>query len=214
MIRASVTDVEAVRSYLAGDGWCGLDELIAQLRRQTEPTEAMRVGTAFHQALEHVREGTHSELVADAYCFEIPGDVELTLPEHREERLRGRIGGLDLTGRVDGRTGSTVVDYKTTRSFNPERLLTGYPWRLYLALTGAWVFTWHVFELKRTGPPPGVAEDMFGDPDLRPLTTYQVRAHHRLTQYAYPELLADCHRVGRRFADFARAYLPERCRVA
>ena len=82
-------------------------------------TEAMRVGTALHKALELSSTGMFDVLSFGGYRFQI-----------------------------DGIVGRTVYDYKTTGIFNAERYLDGYQWRYYLDIFGLDVFRWLVFVIE------------------------------------------------------------------
>lgn len=168
-----------------------MDDEDASLDKLFDNTEsnAMRVGTAFHKALEQAPPGEYSTLEANGCTFEIPEDCEIDAGKFLELRAckTYMVDGkpITITGQVDSIDGLVVVDHKTTARFDPDRYLTGYQWRLYLDIFEADIFHWNVFEL-----------------DAIDEATFRVRATHRLEQYRYPGLGNDCQRL---VADFARS---------
>ena len=195
-----VSEVESFRQW-RDDEEAELDVLLARLRGESPPTEAMAAGTAFHAALEHAQVGEVDQLKANGYTFTIAADVELALPAIRELRARKTytVDGAPvvITGQLDAIEGKRVEDHKTTGRFDPERYLDGYQWRLYLEIFGADVFRWNIFEIAEGEHP----------------LDWTVRAFHRLEQYRYPAMGDDCLRLVTDLARFARIHLPERVRA-
>lgn len=190
-----VSNIEAFRQWEA-DEETELEPLLAKLRGESEPSEAMVAGTAFHKALELSPTGLTAESVtAMGYTFTFRGDFEIELTPIRE--LRGWktyiVDGepITITGQVDALEGLRIEDHKTTARFDPERYLAGYQWRLYLDIFGASQFRWNVFEIS--------AGDEVG--------AYEVRDMHRVEQFRYPGLEADCQAIVNRFARFVREHL-------
>lgn len=193
-----VSNVESFRQW-RDDEESDLDALLARLRGESQPSEVMLAGTAFHKAMEMAATGSElNALHSDGYTFHFVGDFEIALPAIREVRASKTyiVDGKPITisGQLDAIEGKRVDDHKTTGRFDPERYLQGYQWRLYLEIFGADQFRWNVFEIAAT-------EDPF---------EWDVRSHHTLEQFRYPGMTADCERLIVDFARFVRAYLPER----
>lgn len=197
-LRVSASDIDALRYFLAEDD-AELAALLAQLRRETPPTEAMTVGTALHAALEICQPGSHGELSANGYTFEFKADCEIDLPEIREVKATKeyQVDGcaVTLVGKVDAIHGRRVDDHKFTSRYDAERFLGNYQWRVYLDVFDADEFRWNVFE---------------GRQDTKDPQRYVIYNVHQLTTHRYPGMGADVQRVLRTFLDFARRHLPER----
>ena len=197
-LRVSASDIDAFRYFLADDE-AELADLLAQLRRETPPTEAMQAGTALHAALETCQHGEHGELSANGYTFEFKADGEIDLPEIREIKATREyeIDGCEVTlvGKVDAIHGRRVDDHKFTSRYDAERFLGSYQWRIYLDVFGADEFRWNVFE---------------GRQDTADPQRYVIYNVHQLTMHRYPNMDADIRRALAKFVDFARRHLPER----
>lgn len=198
MITASVSDVDAFRRYQE-DEEMGLLELLARLRKTEPPTEQMLAGTAFHKALELAGDGEFEVLSANGLTFSVECEIDLPLAPIREMSITKdyRVNGevIRIRGRVDELYGTEVVDHKTTGQFDPEHLIAGYQWRLYLDMLSALSFRWNVFVITDVAKSPGF---------------WRVTAFHPLRQYAYPTMRADIEALLLKFAQFARTHLPER----
>lgn len=197
-LRVSATDIDALRYYRADED-ADLADLLAQLRRQCPPTDSMLAGTAFHKALETVSEGAVNVLHADGYEFELDLEEEIDLPAIREiKATRDYVVGdvvVTLVGKVDAVLGRRIDDHKLTGSFDAERYLGSYQWRIYLEVFGADEFRWNVFE--------GAASTVSH-------RQWRVRSLHKLPTYRYPGIAADVEREVAAFVDFARIHLPEK----
>lgn len=200
MIVGNPTDIDRVRAYmLLGDEAESLDELLAYLRRELPQSPAMLAGGAFHKALELAARGEYDHLEADGFSFEIDCDGEI--PHYAEKELWVRkifeVGTRQVLvrGRLDGKAGDTVADFKTTSKYDPDKYLEGYQWRFYLGMTGAYRFVWHVFRWLQ---------------DTKQSTRYSVREIFRLEQFAYPELEADLQSALALYVGFVETHLPER----
>lgn len=197
-MRVSATDIDALRYFLA-DEEGDIDDLLARLRRQAPPTPAMLAGTAFHKALETFDQGTAAEISADGHLFMIEADAELDLPSIREIKATRdyRVGDVlvTLVGKVDAVLGKRIDDHKLTGSYDAERFMAGYQWRIYLEVFGADKFRWNIFE----------GADVAGGDRV-----WKIRALHKLTMHRYPGMAADVERQVAAFVDFARIHLPEK----
>jgi hypothetical protein len=170
-----------------------LAELLANISGEGVASELMQAGTAFHKALETAPTGIDvSELGAEGYTFCITDSLEIGLTTIRELRASKTyvVDGQPITisGQVDQIEGKRIEDHKTTGRFDAERYMEGYQWRLYLDIFGADHFRWNVFEISAMDEPK----------------CYQVFGQHRLEQYRYPGLEADCQALVERFARFVR----------
>ena len=191
-----VSEVEAFRQW-RDDEEADLERLLAQLTWNGEESEAMRVGTAFHKALELASDGESDSIEAMGYTFKFPSDIEISIPEFREFRL-SKVYHVDghavtITGQVDGLHGLRIEDHKTTRRFDADRYMAGYQWRLYLDIFKANHFRWNIFEIA----------DVDGE-------YYEVKSLHKLDQYRYPAMTADCESLVADFHRFVRQHLPQR----
>jgi hypothetical protein len=194
-----VSEVESFRQW-RDDEDADLDLLLARMRGQTGASEAMLAGTAFHKALELAPLGSAPSLRALGYTFNFVGDFELAIPTVREVRAGKTYTGdgwaLTVSGQLDAIEGKRVEDHKTTGRFDPERYIGGYQWRLYLEIFGADHFRWNVFEIAVTDDP----------------LVWDVYSSHRLEQYRYPGMAADCEKLVADLAQFAVERMPERVR--
>lgn len=198
-----VSEAESFRQWQEDED-ADLEVLLSRLRGQSEASEAMLAGTAFHKALELAAAKDHAKLFALGYTFNVAGDFELAIPAIREVRAsktyQTDVGPITISGQLDAIEGKRVEDHKTTGRFDPERYLNGYQWRLYLDIFGANHFRWNVFEIACDG------EDPSG-------LTWNVIDAHRLEQYRYPAMVDDCQRLAQDLARFAVDHLPERIRT-
>jgi len=195
-----VSNIEAYRQWM---NWAPLHEDDVEptvedfIRFITtdEPSEKMRVGTAFHAAIEAAQDGNHDTFSAHGYTFLLP-DAEIVLPAIREQRVAKDYGALKVTGKADCVEGKIVYDHKTTSKVDLDRYMDGYQWRYYLDLFEADVFQWNVFQIyeaKREGE-----------------NVYRVAEPQVLRAYRYPELQQDCVRLAEEFLEFAtRMNLPD-----
>lgn len=169
---------------------------------QSEETESMKRGTAFHKCLEKAVEGEYDIVSSDGYTFAFTCNAEITLPRTREQRRSKDYGGIIVTGQCDGIEGKRIIDHKTVQQFDAEYHLDGWQHRFYMDIFGADRFDWHIWECSEL-------KDHEAERD--PFTTvenstqfYDVYAHHLLTQYRYPNLEKDCRQLALEFAEFAQ----------
>lgn len=188
-----VSHLAAYARWMADSDSDDVGWLISQIRSHEE-TEAMRKGTAFHKALETIKDGWEgTEIQSGEYRFVFTVDVAISLPETRELRKGKDYGGIVVSGQADGLGGKEIIDHKSTQRFDAEKYLEGQQWRFYLDIFEADKFTWFVWEMKEIGDEGSHVYEVFG--------------FHQLTQYRYPELQADCRELALDFKGFADRYL-------
>ena len=201
MIRLRVSDLDAWVRYVEPEReeWAtSTEEFLTYMRREGEPTPNMLAGSAFHDVMEHAHAGDDLEYVeARGFGFTFADDLgAVALAQEREEPCEGVYptpsGPVLLRGRVDGRTGIEVVDYKLTGGrFDAERLARSLQWRSYLDLTGADRFRYVVFRAK-----------------INPPEVY-VFAVEEVTFWSYGDMRADVTRRVSELAAFVVEHVPE-----
>jgi hypothetical protein len=196
LLRVSVSEIDSFRYFMADEDG-DLSSLLARLRREEPPTEAMQAGTALHAALETCRDGSLDEVISDGFRFTFAFDEELDLPQSREMKATREYGidghTVTLVGKVDAVLGRRIDDHKFTSRYDAERFLGSYQWRAYLDLFDADQFRWNVFEGRETGE-----------------RHYTITNLHKLTMHRYPDMEADLRRQLSAFVDFVSAHMPER----
>lgn len=184
MPRISVSNLELYRMWCESED-LDLEWLLRRLRGEEPPTEAMQAGTALHAALESATEGEPAWLSSGDFKFYFMCEYEMGLPLARELPLEKQYGDLTVSGRVDGLSGRRITDYKTTQSFDADRLLEGFQWRFYLDMADCDTFEWKVFVLRE-----------------RLYREYDVVQTHDLVQYRYSTLHEECNRLAQNFLGF------------
>lgn len=187
-----VSHMDVFREW-EGDEDSDLASLIADITSK-QPTHAMKRGTAFHAALENLREGEVSKIESQGYTFVFPEDFEAPLFQIQELRGNKVYDGLIVTGQVDAIQGNHILDHKASESFDAERYMAKYAWRYYLDIFKAERFSWYVWQ-------------MYEDPT--DIFRYTVKDLHILEQYRYPELERDCSDLAAKMKSFAEQYLTE-----
>src|SRR5208282_3743379 len=173
MITASVSNLALYETWAKEEdldlGWL-LTKLLVR-----EETPAMSAGLAFHSAMETVEaDKEYGVISANGYRFNMLCDVDMELPKIQEASIEKDYEGLLVRGRVDAWSAGVVSDYKTTEQFDPDRFLDKITWRLYLDMTGASTFVWHIFLMKQGGRDEEKTFDVYG--------------YHKMTQYRYANL--------------------------
>lgn len=200
MIRISVTDLDGYLYWLASET-SELDELIARLRGQEEPSPQMLAGRAFHRLFENAQGGGEiGKACIDGWRFEFALDKEIAVPDIRE--LKGEMviptkaGPVTLVGKVDALHGATVIDYKLTERFDAERYADSYQWRAYLLMFGARRFDYEVFQCR------------YDDNDV------VIYDHHPMSFYAYDGMRRDVESLVADLADIVAKHVPEKLEAA
>lgn len=186
MPSVSVSNLELYRTWRDCED-LDLQWLLRRLRGEEPQTEAMAAGEALHSALENASEGEESMLESGEFKFYFKADIELSLSPIRELKLEKQYGGLTVRGRVDDLNGKTVTDYKSTASFDADRMWEGFQWRYYLDMADCDTFIWKVFV-------------------MTPLLhrEYSVIQYHELKQHRYEKLHEECEKLATDFLQFAR----------
>lgn len=189
-----VSEAESFRQWL-GNEEADLEALLSRLRGETEPSQAMLAGTAFHALLECASVGDEiTDAEQGGFRFVVEVDADIALAPIREVRANKLYSpGITISGQLDVLDGHRIEDHKTTGRFDPDRYLDGYQWRYYLDIFGADVFRWNVFEMREIEP-----------------KVYLIHQFHRLEQHRYPGLHADCQRLAEDLHGFAAEHMPER----
>lgn len=186
MPSVSVSNLELFRTWREDDD-LGLDWLLRRLRGEEPQSEAMMAGEALHKALESAKEGEEPCLVSGDFRFYFKADVELSPSPIRELSLEKQYGDLTVRGRVDDLRGRTITDYKSTASFDADRLLEGFQWRYYLDMADCDTFIWKVFVMT-----PLLYQE------------YSVIQYHELKQHRYEKLHEECAQLADDFLGFVR----------
>ena len=195
MIRLSVTHLDGYR-YWRDNEDVPLNVLLARLRGDEPPTQAMLAGRAFHSFLEHATIGDVHVATVDGFEFDFALDQEIELPAVRELKaeclMETPSGPVTLVGKVDGLHGTTVRDYKLTEQFNAEKYADSYQWRCYLSMFESQTFVYDVFQARYDGP------------------RIVIYDYHRMSFSAYPGMRADVQREVSALAEIVATHLPEK----
>lgn len=96
-------------------------------------TEAMKVGTALHRALEISKYNTLPDKFAiDGYTVEVKANIQLEIPQLREMWVTKDYEGVRIRGKVDAMSAKTIHDYKFTKSVDIEKYMNSWQWKVYL----------------------------------------------------------------------------------
>ena len=167
-MRISVTALDSYKYYCESE--MEFSDYLEQLLGKTPPTDAMKIGTAFHSILERWGEDGETDfkelMEVDGWKFQWkprepdcevfllkPDAVEI--PVTRDYTVNHAFGEttITLSGRIDAVAGNIGVDYKTTRAANAEKYLDAMQWRAYLAMyPDLESFQYDVFEMYQPAP--------------------------------------------------------------
>ena len=189
-LRISATTLEAYRLYVEQD-WMEEAALIQTIKRDVVPTEAMRLGTAFHSVLEtpdsyrvpfgYLCDGLH---FPDATMAE-----PLALIDRRgtfEVKSTMVVDGHTIVARADQIVGSHIYEHKTTTgSYDADKYLDSCQWRVEAAIFQPGAITYRTFLLEEP------KESIVG-----------LRGIEHLTVYPYPALVSDVRDLVRRFVGY------------
>ncbi|MFP5506341.1 MAG: hypothetical protein ACLGH6_09100 [Gammaproteobacteria bacterium] len=172
-MRVSATNLEAFRRWKA-DEKAELSDLLAYLRRETPPTDAMRAGTALHKVLELAQDGDALDVVErDGFRFTFRIDGELALQPFRELKIERPLV-LDgeahtLVCVVDTIGGREVCDHKLTGKADAENYTASMQWRANLEWADCDAFTYNLFQQYQPAGEPG----HYVITDMVPVTFYR-----------------------------------------
>lgn len=183
-------------------------ELIAKIKGEFCWTPAMVVGTAYHSVLEHPQKLLTGRYESNGVMFEAAAvDPMLDRIDRRgvfEVKTTKSIGvtriagaGLDhivLVTKADHLAGAHLSEFKTTlSSFDPEKYLASYQWRVMSLLFEPQWITYHVACLKEEDPLDDGAQ-VFG---LRSLESMNV--------FPYPHLESDVRHMAGELVQYVKA---------
>lgn len=204
MIRLRVSDLDQWLRYAYPEREefeVSQEDFLRYLRRESEQTEQMLAGVAFHTLLETAKLGDEIDCLygveQDGFRFRFNGDLDLPLPAEREPEVMQsvystRVGPVLLRGRIDAAPMPRFLDdYKLTfGTFDAERYADSYQWRAYLDMKPGVRFRYLVFEASLRGKDVSIA------------------GVHELVFWSYPEMHRDvCDLVGE-LAEFVAQHVP------
>lgn len=200
-VRSSVSDINALRWYRKMENM-ELEELRRQILRQSEPNDAMRMGSAVHKYLETVPnelvlEGADiSGGVSDGYVIEFDTVEPVMLSTLREVKTEKvyEVPGFSVTMAcvTDCMDAITCLDHKLTKKFDPDKYLDSVQWRFYLDMFGCDRFVYQVF--------------VYTPKENR----IRVREVHRFELYRYEGMEKDLHTAIEDYCDFVSTHIPEK----
>lgn len=153
MYRVSATLLDSFRLYKTAE-FISTEELDARIRRDPmEPSEAMRIGTAFHGIAEGrcVRDGDPGSpegavYTCDGYVFDAEtADAALSwcrggVPEVKKAGvvIPSEFGPIAIVGKADYLRGLMADEIKTKvgKEFNPADYIDAWQWRVYMRVFG------------------------------------------------------------------------------
>ena len=196
------------------DQWMTDERFWDGLTDRSPTTASQLAGSAWHDALENSRSVPGENLVISAFTFnkqqyEFTVDhdgVVIAAPE-KEQHFEMEIAGHLVTGRVDGLTQTSVIDYKTSlkQLHPPGKFMDAWQWRVYLLAFKRRVFWYNTFLLKILEGWP--SEEPYGpdDPDQRDSISISVVDSDAFAMYSYPGMYEDVSDVVQDFAKYTSA---------
>lgn len=191
-MRISCTTLESYRLFVEQD-WMEEAALIASIKGEFVPTDAMRLGTAFHRVLETpARYRVPLGYLCDGFHFPDATMREpLALIDRRgtfEVKGTMLVDGHTIVAKADQIVGAAIVEHKTTTSsYDIDKYLPSYQWRYEAAIFQPVSITYRTFLLEEpTGQIVGL------------------RGIEGVTVYPYPALEADCRDLVRQFVDYVK----------
>lgn len=198
-LRLSVTMLDTYVYGMANEDLSS-EQLAYALFKPIKPTQAMKVGSAFHKMLEQAT--TLSNIQRHkSYEFILPDNLNgtLELGNLREQKYQWQIfDDVLLVGKIDAETAFKVIDHKLTLRFDHDRYMDSMQWRAYLAMRQKTHFSYQVFE--HSGLPDA--------PNLLGNYPVFIKDYHQLDQYAYAGMQDDVKDIAHDLASFARDWMP------
>jgi hypothetical protein len=193
----SPTKLERFRKFVEEQPeYISHDSLVAMIRNEQQRTPALDLGVGFHAALEHGPEqfwnperGQYLVTSRDLPYPQVFTESQMALVYRFRARYQGLTAECSFVWdrvtpagrrfkarmRMDGVYGLEVHEHKTTsRPVSVEQFERSLQWRLYLAVTGAQLCQYNIFEFGQAEP----GQEM-------PITAEVYR------QYAYPGMEAE-----------------------
>lgn len=198
MIRISATNLESFRRWLLNEE-STIEEMIAYLKRETPPNEAMLAGSAFHKVLENAQYGDELNIIEqDGFTFDLTSfESEIALPAIREFKIEKPAIIADepvtFVGVVDALSINEVFDHKLTSNPNAENYLDSMQWRCYLDWFNVDKFTYNFFHSYKPA-----------NKDI-----YQIKGVLQVSFYRYAEIKRDIENISIQFVNFVKGHIPE-----
>ena len=181
------------------------------LTERSPETMNQVAGSAWHYALEVTphEKGRNVdvqpvEFNGQRYEFRAPPNGIIVGATVKEEHFELEIGGHLVTGRADGLTRNSVIDYKTSFKGlpDPDELTDTWQWRVYLLAFNRPAFWYNTFVLKLQQGWP--ASEPYGedDPDDRDNIVIDIVDSDAFSVYRYPTMQLDVEEFVRDFADY------------
>ncbi len=200
MLRLSATLLESSRLYYAGV--ISQESLIESIVGDVEPTQAMKLGSAFHAVFEDP--DPYMEMWDDAHVYHCDGftfdaqlvdksvaDIWAQCPimevPSSDLTLQTDYGPVRISARADAIAGLDAWELKTTQRVpSPERYLNSMQWRSYVLAYGVTSVTYRIVQLKH-----------LKEPDVWTIANYET-----MTQYPYPQITQDVTKAATRLVEF------------
>jgi hypothetical protein len=186
--------LESYRLFIEED-WMPEADLLATIRGEYSWTPEMRIGTAYHSILKRPQRALSGCYEADGFRFEdaaienMLGRIEPGLFEVKttKEVMVPGYGFVTLVTKCDHIRGSAISEFKTTLdSFDSEKYLASYQWRVMSLLFDASLVTYHVALLKEDGD------------------RFILRSLESLNVFPYPQLEADVRELLKEFCSYVK----------
>lgn len=201
-MRISVTTLESFRLWSQPEqDWMSEDELLATIRGEFKPTQAVLLGQAFGAVLEtpgrYQVDGGYRVLPRGGRSPYFFSDAVMTpamaIMDYQhgvfEAKATKQYGDCTVVAKADQLVGARLIEHKTTLgSFDFDKYAHSYQWRYMVDIFQPVSVTYHIFLL---------AEERDGSTALRGIETFNF--------FPYAELHADCWNLLRGFTSYVTA---------
>ena len=195
-IRVSATAVEAFRLFMQPDNeWMTLEALELQILGRSPVSDAMRIGTAFGQIIEHGGDRYRQGSLFVCNGVQFLGDGMQAAIDTYDRRGLFEVKGTQLYGDVlvvakaDHLIGRHLTETKTTlNAFDFDKYAASVQWKLMADIFDPRRVTYKVALLNEFAP-----------------MTYEVRELVPFNLYPYDALHEDCETIVAQFREFAVA---------
>ena len=189
-MRISVTALDGYRYFMNSE--MTPEAFLTRLYGEDTFGEPAQAGIAFHKLVEDIHFGRQPswELFHFVGEYTLPRFDVMEMPIMRRYGMNGEI---TLSGRVDGTRGFQIVDIKTGKSPDLERLTDSFQWRAYLAMMPEMeTFRFDAFQLKiNKRKPHGGGR-------------WEIHDHRVVMTQRYPGLEADVHQIVAEYSEVLR----------